>query len=385
MYCVLLAAYSLMAADRYLFPALAANVRQEFAFSIPRTGLLTTIFTLGLGIGGLPTGYLLSRFTRKLVMLTGIAIFSAGIAATTIATGFWTMLICLAVTGIGMAMMATPMFALAASYFYRNRAAAIGSVNVCYGLGGFYAPVLTPIVLASYGTWRAPMLAFAAVGFVMIVLIALLVRPWFSETRRAAVAKAGSGGADTLMNRNTILLTALSVVEGLALYSFLGMYTTYLRVELQYDPATAIPIMKYFGLGALLSIFGGWLGDRLSPRVVMGGGFLLSALLGYLLYQPDASVAMRNFLTFSYGVVASAVLYVNLAGYHVKALRGHLASRGSGMFVTTLYASSALAGYLMGELVSNFGWLLAGELQMSLLCMIGAALSLALRPSEMSL
>ena len=69
MYCVLLVAYSLMAADRYLFPFLNSDVRKEFGFSVPTIGLLSTIFTLGLGIGGLPTGYLLSRFSRKTVLM----------------------------------------------------------------------------------------------------------------------------------------------------------------------------------------------------------------------------------------------------------------------------------------------------------------------------
>jgi len=89
MYCVLLLGYALMAADRYLFPVLAPDIRRDFGFSLANTGLLSTIFTLGLGIGGLPTGYLLARFPRKAVALTGIAIFSAGTALTAVMTGFW--------------------------------------------------------------------------------------------------------------------------------------------------------------------------------------------------------------------------------------------------------------------------------------------------------
>ena len=123
MYCVLLVSYMLMAADRYLFPVLAPDIRKAFGFSLANTGLLSTIFTLGLGLGGLPTGYLLARYSRKMVLLTGIVIFSAATALTTVVPGFWTMLVCLAAQGIGMSMLATSMFALAASYFsgYRVR------------------------------------------------------------------------------------------------------------------------------------------------------------------------------------------------------------------------------------------------------------------------
>jgi len=382
---VLLTAYALMAADRFLFPVLAPNVRQDFTFSLAATGLLSTIFTLGLGVGGLPTGYLLSRFSRKAVLMTGIAIFSGATALTTVATGFWTLLICLAVTGIGMAMMATVMFALAASYFYRSRGAAIGSVNVCYGIGAIVGPILAGAFLTASGSWRAPMVAFGAFGFVMIGVIAVSVRRYFTEARLDAQGRTDERGAPTLLNRNTVLLTVLSGIFGLILYGFLGMYPTFLRESLLYEATAAGFVMGFFGLGALASIGGGWLGDRFSPRSVLSGAFGSAALLGYFLFHGSATLWVQAALTCAYGVVGSAVLYVNLAGYHVKALLPSLAGRGSGMFVTSFYASSAVAGYLMGWLAGQSGWVRAGELQISLLSVVAAVLALALRPKDMSL
>ncbi len=385
MYCVLLLAYSLMAADRYLFPFLNSDVRREFGFSVPTIGLLSTIFTLGLGVGGLPTGYLLSRFSRKTVLILGIAIFSGATMLTTVATGFWTMLFCLALTGIGMAMLATSMFAMAASYFIKYRAAAIGSVNFCYGLGGFYAPLLASAFLVAYKAWRAPMLAFGLFGFGTIVLILFTVRSWFTETHRTVEAHKDTGGASTLLNRNSVLLTALSLIHGLSMYGFLGMYPLYLREGLHFTPPLAAGVYKYFGVGALGSILGGWLGDRLSPRMVLSGAFLCSAGLGYLFFHSSGSVLAASIMTCVYGVVASSILYVNLAGYHVKAVRGMLASRASGMFVTSLYAAAAFAGLLMGWIEANHGWPMAGIVQMSGLSLAGAVLALALKPSAMSL
>ncbi len=385
MFCVLLVSYVLMAADRYLFPVLAPDIRATFRFSLANTGLLSTIFTLGLGLGGLPTGYLLSHFSRKTVLLTGIAIFSGATTLTTAATGFWTMLACLAAQGIGMSMLATSMFALAASYFARYRAAAIGSVNFCYGIGGFVGPLLAGSLLMTYKTWRVPMASFGLFGFLMIGVITLAVRPWFSETQRAAEARAEAGGAATLLNRNSVLLTVLSLIHGLSMYGFLGLYPSFLRESLHYTPRAAGFVISFFGIGALLSIVGGWVGDRFPPRLVLSGSFLCVAVLGYLFFQPSESPLTREILTCLYGVVGSSLLYVNLAGYHVKALRRSLSSRGSGMFVTSLYGGAAFGGYLLGALASHGGWLRAGEIQMSLLCLIGAGIALALQPSQMSL
>lgn len=384
MYCVMLASYVLMAANRFLLPVVATNVRQEFGFSLAATGLLTTVFTGGLGLGGLPTGYLLARCSRKAVLLMGIAIFSSGVALTTIATGFWTLLLCLAFMGIGMAMEATVMFALAASYFYRSRAAAIGSVNFCYGLGAIAGPTVAGFLVGRYGQWRTPMIAFGMAGFVMIGTIAVVVQRWFSETHRAAQARTAQGGASSLMNRNSALLTAISLIYGLVLYGFLGMYPTFLREGLRYTPASAGSIMSFFGLGALLSIAGGWLGDRFSPRSVLSGAFVTTAMLGYLFVHGSPDAKVQALLAFAYGVVGSAILYVNLAGYHVKAVQTNLASRGSGMFVTSLYSSSALAGYLMGWFANTSGWQLAFGVQISLFSLAAAGLSLALRPKSMA-
>ena len=385
MYCVLLVSYILMAADRYLFPVLAPDIRKAFGFSLANTGLLSTIFTLGLGIGGLPTGYLLARYSRKMVLLTGIVIFSSATALTTQVPGFWTMLVCLAAQGIGMSMLATSMFALAASYFSGHRSAAIGSVNFCYGIGGFLGPYLAGKLRQSYNTWHAPMLAFGLFGFVMVVVILASVRPWFVETRRAAEVKADSGGAESLMNRNTIILTILSLIHGLGMYGFLGLYPTFLRETLHYTPINAGKVIGFFGIGALASIPCGWIGDRYSPKLVLSGSLLSIAVLGYLFFQVSPTMMTREILTCIYGVTGSAVLYVNLAGYHVKALRRSMSSRGSGMFVTSLYGGAAFGGYLLGWIVGHGGWIFAAEIQLSLLSLVGAVLALALRPSEMSL
>ncbi|HEV7967772.1 MAG TPA: MFS transporter [Candidatus Acidoferrales bacterium] len=385
MYGVLLLAYSVNAADRQLFPLLAHDVRVQYGFSLSDTGLLTTIFTLGLAVAGLPTGYLLARFSRKTVLLLGIGIFSTGTALTVLALGFPDMLVYLAATGIGEAMQLTVMIAIAANYFVGYRAAAIGSMNVFFGLGAFSGPILGGLLLTWYRSWRAPMIAFGILGFIMIAVISVAVRPWFSQTHRAADARTDLLGAPTLLNRNTIILTALSVIGGLVLFGFTGMYPTYLREALHYTPKAAGIVASFYGFGALLSIFGGWLGDLFSPRAVLSAAFFSIAALGYLCFHGSEAIVPRALLTCAYGAIGSGTIYVNLAAYHVKAVRSRLSSRASGMFVTSLYAAAAAAGYLMGGIASHAGWALAGEIQITLLSLVAGSLALTLQPDRMSL
>jgi MFS transporter, DHA1 family, inner membrane transport protein len=385
MYAVLLLSYSVNAMDRQLFPVLAPDVRRDYNFSLANIGLLSTIFTLGMAVAGLPTGYLLARFSRKAVLQLGIAIFSAGTALTALSTGFSDMMIYRAATGLGEAMQLTVLFAIAASYFIRYRGAAVGSVNFCYGIGAIIGPNLGVYLLAKYGNWRVPMIVFGAIGFVAIAAIAVAVRQWFSETQRVTQAHADLSGAPTLLNRNTLILTAMSVVGGQVVYSYLGMYPTFLREVLNYEPAAAGAATSFYGLGALVSIFTGWLGDRFSPRVVMSGAFVSTAILGYLLFNGSSVFAVQAALSFLYGATASGLIFVNLAAYHVKAVRSNLTSRASGVFVTSFYTSAAAAGYLMGFISARAGWVIAGEIQLCLLSLIGGAMALALKTDEMSL
>ncbi len=142
--------------------------------------------------------------------------------------------------------------------------------------------------------------------------------------------------------------------------------------------------MSLYGLGALGSIGGGWLGDRFSPRLVLSVAFFFAAILGFLMFNGSGAVLPQVMLSFGWGIVVSGVIYVNLGGYHVKSLRRALASRGSGIFVTSLYGSASVAGYAMGWLATQGGWALAGTIQLTLLSLVAALLALALRADQMS-
>jgi MFS transporter, DHA1 family, inner membrane transport protein len=386
MFGVLLASYVVNAMDRQLFPLLAADVRREYGFSLPRIGLLATIFTLGMAVAGLPTGYLLARFSRKTVLQVGIAIFSAGTVLTVVSRNFLEMLTYRAATGVGEAMELTALLAIAANYFVRRRAVAVGAVNFCFAAGAIIGPILGGSFLNAYQSWRLPMIFFGLLGALAMFVIALVVRPSFSEKfsemRKDGRGVAGERGSDSqLLNRNTVLLTAMSLIGGLVIYGYLGMYPTFLRENLHYTPPLAGAVIGVYGLGALGSLAGGWFGDRFSPRAVLGLAYLAAAALGYLLFH-TSGFAVQSALSFAWGLIVSGTIYVNLAGYHVKAVPANLADRASGVFVSSLYGSAGLAGYLMGWIVFRAGWPAAAEIQLTALSLAGAGLALGLQPDR---
>src|SRR5258708_2553752 len=239
---ILICSYCVNVMDRTLFPLLLTDGGREYCLTVPQARLVATIVTV-------------------------------------VAVGFADMLFYRAVTGIGEAMQLTALLAVFSSYFSRYRAAGVGILNYAYAGGAAIGPALGAALLVGYGTWRAPMIVFGMIGFVMMALIAAVVRPRLSETNTAKQPQAtiAAGGSPTLANRNTCVLVFLSIIFGLALYGYLGMYPTFLREQLDHAPAGAGRVMGVYGLGGLVSVVSGWLGDRFSPRVILGTSFLVAS------------------------------------------------------------------------------------------------------------
>src|SRR3954470_13117042 len=76
MFGLLLVSYTLMSADRYLISMLGPDIRTALRLSLPQMGALTTMFTFGIALAGLPGGALIARTSRRTVLLLGIALFS---------------------------------------------------------------------------------------------------------------------------------------------------------------------------------------------------------------------------------------------------------------------------------------------------------------------
>src|SRR5882757_9203394 len=98
---ILLLSYVLNSIDRSLFSILTIEVRDAMSLSLPQVGLASTVFTLGMGFAGIPTGYLLSSMSRKSVVLVGLFVFSAATFLTAYAKGLPDLLAYRFVSGLG--------------------------------------------------------------------------------------------------------------------------------------------------------------------------------------------------------------------------------------------------------------------------------------------
>ncbi|MGY6270609.1 MFS transporter [Achromobacter denitrificans] len=380
MFAVLLFSYVINAIDRQLFSVLATDVRNALGLTLPQVGLASTVFTLGMGLAGIPTGYLLGKMSRKSVTLLGLVVFSAATYLTAYSKGLPDLLAYRFVSGLGEAMQLTALLAIGTSYFVRHRAVAASSLNFTFGIGAILGPNLGAAILGATH-WKMPFIVFGLSGIVAFALIVPLVKPWFSEAQ-ALPENAGGDGDDaanqSLWARTPVMLAIATAFAGLSIYGYLGLYPTYLREALGFTPKQAAAAVSFYGLGALLSLLGGWLGDRYDYRKLLFGSLLLSAAAGGLLFTTlGHSLTAHAAMSFVFGAAISGMVYANLSAGIIKSVSRAKAAQASGLFVASLYIPAAFAGYLLGQLKQSMDWTQAGILQVSGCALLAALLAIA--------
>ena len=384
---VLACSYVVNAMDRQVFPVLLPGIRSDFHFSLSQGGLLSTIFTLGIGVVGLPTGYLLDRYSRKSVMLVGILIYSVFTILTAVATGFGDMFAYRTLSGVGEAMQNAALFSAVGAYFYANRSLALGALNCSYGIGGFLGPLIGTAIAGGNTGWRTPFWTYGLVGIAFAVLIVVFIRKSFTEREDSAGATGPLLNTDhvpsILYNRNVLLLGLAAVVVGISMYGYIGLYPTFLEAKLHLSTGQASLAASMFGLGALLGVPAGWLGDRFNQRIVMLVAILVGSVIGYLLFNGPVTAGPQYVLSFAEGAIASGFLFVNIYSAMQRSVRPNAIGRVSGVFVATFYIPAAFAGYLFSALVNSTGWGGAGIWQLTVLPLIGAVALLFIDPRRM--
>jgi len=368
--------YVINAIDRQVFYPLLPEIRDDLGLSLAQGGLLATGFTLGMALAGLPAGYLIDRFSRKPVLLVSIFIYSIGTLVTPLAAGFADMAAYRLLSGLGEGMQSAAIAVTIASYFYTRRTFALGLLGAAFGLGSFVGPVIGTGIATQTGSWRSPFVLFGCSGLAVMLLIALCVRRGLTE----AVAGVGRRAElpfdhlpESSYNRNTIALAVTAAVTGLVFYGFLGLFPTYLRSELHFSSGQAALATSFVGLGSILSLFWGWLGDRVNQRNLLICTYVGTSLSAFLLFNGTGAPVWEYIFAFTMGTAASGSAFANCNSVLQRSVRPHQVGKAAGIFVTSYYGAAAVSGFIFAELTTAIGWRQAALWQLSVLPIVAIA------------
>ncbi|WP_157691331.1 MFS transporter [Brevibacterium sandarakinum] len=384
MFLLILVAYSVNAMDRMVFPVLLPEVRAEYGFGLPEAGLQSTLFALGMGLTGIPAGIALRRWSRKNVIILGTIVFSVATILTVVSFGFWDMLLWRILSGVGEALQLVAILTIASHAFPKRRGVAIGSVNMAFATGSLIGPNIGVFLHQVFDTWRAPMIAFGVIGIVAALLVLVTVRTAFTEQRSVSESLHHVGGASKFLSHNPMMLAAITVLFGLIDFGYIGMYASFTIEHLGFTSTDAALAVGLSGLAAFASPLGGWIVDKLTPRLALFSLSVAQAVCGVALFVGPSEITWQATWSFLFGLVASSGIYVGLAAALVKSMDEAHSSRASGLFTSCLYTAAGFAGLLFSLIVGVVGWNAGGLIQIAGLSIVSAALALMLRDADFS-
>ena len=121
--------YMFNSMDRQVFPALLTSVRADYGLTLPQGGFVSTVFTINVVIFAALSGWFMAKFGRRHVLLGGLVDYSLFTLLTPFATGFVSLEILRALTGVGEALQVGAVFACMGAYFGARRGAAMGAMQ----------------------------------------------------------------------------------------------------------------------------------------------------------------------------------------------------------------------------------------------------------------
>jgi MFS family permease len=317
--------------DRSVLSAVQSQIQDEFHRSHADMGLVTTAFFWVYMLAAPLMGPLADRFSRKWIVVSGAVLWSLATLLTAVTHNYGTLLFRHAIVGIGEASFGILAPTLVADLFPENKRGRI--------LGVFYLaiPVGTALGYLAGGPigeahgWRAPFYLAGAPGLLLALAIAFLPEP--PRGIQDSIPETPERKSILGLLRNPAFWTA---TLGMAFMTFaIGGISVWMPTFLQrerhytesYSGLMFGAILAFDGIVA--SLLGGWLGDKLLPRL-KGAYYLISAIslgLGVptMLFALNSSgrpmwiaILVAGFLLLLNTSPLNAAL-INAVGAHIRA------------------------------------------------------------------
>jgi DHA1 family inner membrane transport protein len=348
--------YMFNAMDRQVFPALLGSIRADYGLTLPEAGFVSTVFTVNVAIFAALSGWFMARFGRRYVLLGGLVCYSLFTLLTPLATGFVSLTALRALTGVGEALQVGAVFACMGAYFGARRGAAMGAMQTFFGLGAFLGPVLGTRLESWSSSWSASFYAYGVAGIAMAIVAAVVIPLEFTDAGPApSLARNAGMPTASIWTRNLILSAVSFGFVGFSFFSYSALYANYAHTVLGFSVVDAGAALGMYGIGAMLGVVGGWLGDKISNRSIIGG-LLLMATAGYVLFDGVPQFRLHLLLSLVFGLTMSGFLFTRFMSVVQRSVDPSQIGYAGAVALAAFYLPGPFAGWLFGKLVETAGW-----------------------------
>ena len=286
---VVLAAVVMITGTVPLFHAMTVwgmALGMHLGWSFVQLGLALTLTRI-VGLAAPVVGYLTDRYGPRRMVLTGLCILAAGFVFFGRIENLWSFYAAFIIMAAGQSLCgAIPLVVMLSRWFVRRRTTAIAILLMAPSLGGFVlVPVIAWSVNPDYGHpgWRLTALMLA--GLILLVTVLVLLRLRNRPEDRGllpygvppAVQQVSLSIARTLRTPAFWLIAfgdAFTSAAVSAVMAYLGLLMSDRGFSLHY---TAWVVTAYAVVSVVFMLVGGYLGDRMSKRLLLGFFSLVSA------------------------------------------------------------------------------------------------------------
>ncbi len=361
---LLLAIYVLYVWDRFVYGVELPQIMKAVGLQLTVAGFLASVFTLGLAIMAIPGGFISAKFGNRCTLLLGTVLFSLFTALTALATGFGDTLLYRIGSGVGEGLYNVAIYTFLGSLTLKRRGTSIGVGASLFGIGAFTGPIIAAYSLSVTGDWRIPFFVFGGVGILGAVIAYFIVKPSdvdpVSHKKMVEAEKGGKHGLAAFKDKRIIPVSVTMLAAGLALYSYISVYSVFLERANSISLIDAGFIIGLFGIGNILGGAPmGYIADLIGRKWAVGTYALLAAILSFLVFGLGGSIVLYGIVGFLYGALVNA-LYTNSYATIQEIVPPSMMGVGTGYVATLYFLMAAVSGYFMTQGATLYGWPTAG-------------------------
>ena len=370
--------------DRYVPSAVKDLFKRELHFSDTQTSLPLTAFVIVYMLTSPLFGTLADRWSRKVLIAAGVALWSLATAGAALATGFVSFLLARALVGVGEAAYATISPSLISDYFpaeRRNRILTLFYVAIPVGAAlGF---TLGGIVGNAYG-WRAAFLVCGLPGLLAAGL-ALAIREPPRGGFDPVVLAAVPGWPEALRRLRATAPYVIAVAGYVAVtWAGGGMADWFAPFLHRFRGMNVAEAGSLTGAATVVgglagTLTGGLLADRLKKRssspylmlsclsMIPAAGFAVVALTAHGRVVIGLAILLANFFMWFYNGPINAII--------VNAVPAAMRARAVSMSILSIHLlGDAISPTMIAGISDRTGNLMNGMLLIPVMMLVGSAI-----------
>ncbi|WP_422926076.1 MFS transporter [Singulisphaera sp. PoT] len=354
-------------ADRQAVNSVFPLLEQEFHISKGQQGLLGSAFMFVYALTGPIAGFVVDRFSRRILVISGLAFWSLICAATGLARSFRELIFYRAAEGLGESFYFPASMSLLADYHgpkTRSRAMSVHQTSVYVGTA--FGGALAGVMGANWG-WRSPFWLLGIIGFLYgAVLIKGIIEPPRSLNEEEPVEVEGKQPTTFLADCQEILRIPAAVMlllvfsgANFVATSFLTWLTSFIFEKFKLGLSASSLTSMVFPMASLVgALIGGVLADRAARR--KGGrmrvqGFSLIVGAPFLFATGMASSLPMLVISLVIVGMCKGVYDANIFASIYDVVSPRVRGTAAGLMNTIGWAGGSLSPVLLGFGADRYG------------------------------